>query len=190
MSDPRIEKLTRMVSRAKGATCWLARLATRAAIVGGIAGALLWWIEGSGRIDEWWQGTAVSLLILAICLAPAAWLLYVRVALLELVGLPEKLTGVATRRIGQLGMGQVGAGHPKIGQLPPDAEPERPTGGVIGGVRSVRSGLSDYGDVVGGWGAVAQLLVPSFWVFSAAALAAVPILVILVAVAGLAEAIR
>ena len=178
MPDPRVEKLARMVSRAKGATCWLARLATRAAIVGGIAGALLWWIEGSGRIDEWWQGTAASLLILAICLAPAAWLLYVRVALLELVELPEKLTGVATRRIG----------HLRMGAPPLDAEPERPKGGVVGGARSVWGIVSDYGDVVGSWGAVAGLIVPSFWFFSAAALAAVPILIVLVAVAGLAEA--
>jgi hypothetical protein len=182
-----------MVSRAKGATCWLARLATRAAVVGGIAGALLWWIEGSGRIDEWWQGTVASLLILALCLAPAAWLIYVRVALLELVELPQKLSGVAARRIGQAGIGQAGTGRPitghlGIGHVPSDAEPERPKGGVVGGVRSVWSVVSDYGDVVGGWGAVAQLLVPWFWLVSAAALAAVPILVLLVAVAGLAEA--
>ncbi|MEA2702764.1 MAG: hypothetical protein QOD63_709, partial [Actinomycetota bacterium] len=158
-----------------------------------IAGALLWWIEGSGRIDEWWQGTAASLLVLAFCLAPAAWLLYVRVALLELVELPDKLAGMAARRIGQLGAGQrgagqLGAGQPAgLGHLPADAEPERPKGGVVGGARSVRGIVSDYGDVVGSWGAVAQLLVPSFWFFSAAALAAVPILVVLVAVAGLAE---
>ena len=178
MPDPRVERLSRMVSTARGATCWLARLATRAAVVGGIAGALLWWLEGSGRIDEWWQGTVASLFILALCLAPAAWLLYVRVALLELVELPQKLSGVATRRIG----------HLRMGDPPLDAEPERPPGGVVGGARSVWGIVSDYGDVVGSWGAVAQLLVPWFWLVSAAALAAVPILVLLAAVAGLAEA--
>ena len=189
MPDPRVEKLARMVSKAKGAMCWLARLATRAAVVGGIAGFLLWWLEGRGRLDEWWQGTAASLLVLALCLAPSAWLVYVRISLLELVELPDKLTGVATRRIGKLGIGQLGIGQLSgIGDLPRDAEPERPKGGIVGGVRSVRGIVDDYGDVIGSWGAVAQLLVPSFWLFSAAAFVAVPILVVLVAVASLVEA--
>ncbi len=179
MPDPRVEALARMVSRAKGAVCWLARLATRVAVVGGVAGALLWWIEGRPLIGDWWEGTAASLFLLVLCLAPAAWLLYVRLALLELVELPEKLTGVAARRIGQLG----------TGHLHVDAEPERPKGGVVGGVRSVRGIVRDYGDVVGSWGAVAQLLLPTFWFISAAALAAVPILVLMAVTAGLVEAI-
>jgi hypothetical protein len=181
MPASRLEALARVVDRAKGVLCWLARFATRAAVVGGIAGFLLWWIEASGRVDEWWRGTVGSLLVLAVLLAPAAWLLYVRLALRELAELPEKLGGVALRRAGQLG---------QFGRVQPmeDVEPERPKGGLVAGVRSVKGIVGDYRDVVGSWGAVAQLLVPWFWFLSTAALAAVPILVLLVAVSGLLEA--
>jgi hypothetical protein len=41
-------------------------------------------------------------------------------------------------------------------------------------VRSVRGVLRDYGDVVGSWGTVAQLLAPSFWLLTLVALGAVP----------------
>jgi len=47
--------------------------------------------------------------------------------------------------------------------------------------------LRDYGDLVGSWGAVAQLLVPSFWLLRVAALVAVPVVVIAAAVAGLVD---
>lgn len=159
-----------MVVRVEGAACWLAGLATRAAAVGGGAGFLLWWFAVGDRLDDWWAGTAVSLLGLGLCLGAAAWLLNVRFALLGLVELPAKLGGVTARRAAQL------RGRPA---------PDRPKGGVLGAVRSVRGVLRDYGDVVGSWGVVAQLVVPSFWLLTAAALFAVPLLVVLAAVAAL-----
>ena len=45
--------------------------------------------------------------------------------------------------------------------------------------------VRDYGDVVGSWGTVAQLLVPWFWMATIVALAAVPVLVVAAVVAGL-----
>lgn len=170
MPDPRIETLAGVVARVEGAACWLARVATKGAVVGGAAGALLWWVTAGDRIDEWWQGTLVSLLVLGLCLAAAGWLLNVRMALHELVELPGKLGDVTTRRGAQI------RGTPR---------PERPKGGVLEAVRSVRGILRDYGDVVGSWGTVAQLVVPSFWLLTVAALVAVPVIVIVAAVATL-----
>jgi len=174
MPDPRLEALAGMVARVEGAACWLARLATRAAVVGGGAGILLWWVTAGERVDDWWQGTAVSLLALVLCLAAAAWLLNVRSALVALVELPDRLTDVTTRRAAQLRRG------PRL---------ERPEGGVLAAVRSVRGILRDYGDVVGSWGTVAQLLVPTFWLLTVAALVAVPLLVVLAVVAALIDSV-
>ena len=170
MQDARLEALAGVVARAEGGACWLARLCTRAAAVGGAAGVLLWWVTVGDRVDEWWRGTAASLLVLALCLLAGAWLLNVRFALLELVELPAKLSGVATRRAGQLGHGR---------------RPERPDGGVLQAGRSLYGIARDYGDVVGSWGTVAQLLVPWFWMATIVALAAVPLLVLAAVVAGL-----
>jgi hypothetical protein len=165
MPDSRVEAVGQVVTRVEGAACWLARLTTRAALAGGAAGLVLWWLIAGERITEWWQGTAASLLVLALCLAPAVWLVNVRSAMVELVELPETLSGVARRRVGD--------------------RPARPDGGLLGAVRSVRGVLRDYGDVVGSWGTVAQLVVPSFWVLTLAALAAVAVLCVLAVVAAL-----
>ena len=173
MPDPRVEALVGVVARVEGAACWLAGLATNAAVIGGAAGALLWWATAGDRVDEWWQGTVTSLLVLLPCVAAPAWLVNVRSALHDLVELPDKLAGVTTRRMSTL-RGRA-------------ARPERPAGGTLQAMRSVRSVVSDYGDVAGSWGTVAQLLVPSFWLLTAAALVAVPILVVVAAVAGLVE---
>lgn len=170
MQDARLDALAGVVARAEGGACWLARLCTKAAAVGGAAGALLWWLAAGDRVDEWWRGTAGSLLVLGLCLLPAGWLLNVRFALLGLVELPAKLSGVATRRAGQLGQGR---------------RPERPDGGALQAGRSVYGIVRDYGDVVGSWGTVAQLLVPWFWMATIVALAAVPVLVVAAAIAGL-----
>lgn len=172
MPDPRLEALAGVVARVEGAACWLARLATKAALVGGGAGLLLWWVTAGDRVDEWWQGTVASLLVLLLCVAAPAWLLNVRSALHDLVELPDKLAGVTTRRVAELRGG---------------ARPERPDGGTLQAMRSVRGVMSDYGDVVGSWGTVAQLVVPSFWLLTAAALVAVPVVVVLAAVAGLVD---
>jgi hypothetical protein len=170
MVDPRLEVLAGVVGRVESQACWLARLATRVAIAGAGAALVLWWAASGDRVTEWWQGTAASLLVLVLFLAPVAWLVNVRFALLELVELPEKLAGVATRRGAQLRAG---------------APLERPEGGPIGAVRSVWGVLRDYGDVVGAWGAVAQLVAPPFWLLTAAALVAVPVMVLVATVVGL-----
>ena len=169
MTDPRVESLGRLVARVDGAARGLARLATVAAGVGAAAGVLLWWAVAGDRISDRWQGTAGSVLVLALCLAPAAWLLNVRIALHALLDLPDTLGGVAARRAAQL-----------RGDAPP-----RPPRGLWATVRSVRAIVSDYGDVVGSWGTVAQLLAPSFWLLTVIALLGVPVLVLAALIAGL-----
>ena len=168
-SDPRVEAVGRLVARVEGAARVLARGATTAALVGGAAGLLLWWVTAGDRISDPWQGTAASALVLALCLAPAGWLLNVRFALHGLLELPEKLGGVAARRSASLRA------------EPPSAS----SAGLWGAVRSVRGVMRDYGDVVGSWATVAQLVAPSFWLLTVAALAAVPLLVVVAAVAAL-----
>lgn len=170
MHDARPDTVAGMVARVEGGACWLARLATRAAVVGGASGALLWWLTVGDRVGEWWRGTAASLLVLGLCLLPAGWLLNVRFALTELLELPAKLSGVATRR----------AAHFKTAP-----RPERPEGGALQTMRSVYGIVRDYGDVAGSWGTVAQLVVPWFWLVTIAALGAVPLLVVAVTAAGL-----
>ena len=166
-TDPRLEALAAVVARAGAGACWLARLAGRAAVVGALAGAALWWAIAGERVDEWWRGTAGSLLVLALCLAAPLWLLNVRFALLDLVELPDKLRGVANRR------------------LRSRPAPERPEGGALATMRSIRDMASDYGDVAGSWGTVAQVVVPAFWLLTAVALAAVPVLVLAAMAAGI-----
>lgn len=177
MVDPRLETVARVVARVEGKARWLAGLATRAAIVGGAGAVVVWWVAAGGRATDWWQGTAASLLVLALLAAPAAWLVNVRFALLELVELPEKLAGVTTRRAAQL----------RRPVAPPVERPPAGALGAVGAVRSVWGVLRDYGDVIGAWGAVAQLVVPWFWMVTAAALLAVPVVVALAVVLGLVE---
>lgn len=170
MPDPRLQAVAGLVSRVDGAARWLAWTATRVAAVGAVAGAVLWWFVAGDDVSEWWRGTAGSLLVLALCLLPALWLLNVRMSLLGLVELPETLGGVAARRAGR----------------PRDADrPAKPDGGVLATVRSLRSILQDYGDVAGSWGTVVQVLVPSFWMLTAVAFVAVPVLAVTAMVAAL-----
>ena len=178
MVDPRLEPVARVVARVEGKARWLARLATRAAVVGGVGALVVWSVVSAGRLTEWWQGTVASLLVLALLAAPTAWLVNVRFALLELLELPEKLAGVTTRRAGQL---------LRTGARPADSPVERPDGGPLGAARSVWGVLRDYGDVAGTWGAVAQLVAPWFWLLTGAAFLAVPVVVVLAAVLGLVE---
>ena len=168
--DPRLQALAGVLATVSAKVCWLARLATRAAVVGAVAGALLWWVVAADRVDDWWQGTVASLLVVALCLAAPLWLLNVRFALLGLLELPEKLGGVAGRRGAQL------RGRPAA---------ERPAGGALGALRSIRDIVRDYADVAGSWGTVAQLVVPTFWILTVAALGAVPVLVVAAVIAGL-----
>jgi hypothetical protein len=166
-ADPRLEAVRALVGRVEGAACRLAGLATRGAVAGGVAGAVLWWVIAGTRVDEWWRGTAGSLLVLALCLAVPAWLLNVRFALHDLVELPGRLAGVTTRRT---------AGF---------RDAPRPDGGSLATLKAVREVVGDYGDVVGSWATIAQLVAPTFWLLTVVALAAVPILVVAGAVAGL-----
>jgi hypothetical protein len=173
MVDPRLDVVARLVGRVEGKARWLAGLATRVAVVGGAAAVLLWWVVAGGRIADWWQGTLASLLVLVLLLAPVAWLANVRFALLELLELPEKLSGVATRRTARL---RAPAPAPLA---PPDDE------GPFAALRSLWGVLRDYGDVVGAWGAVAQLVAPPFWVLTALALVTVPAMVLVASVVAL-----
>jgi len=166
--DPRVQAVAGLVARVEGAARWLAWVATRGALIGGVAGAALWWVTSGERLPDWWQGTAGSLLVLLLCLAPALWLLNVRMSLLGLVELPATLGGVATRRLRRAGAG---------------ARPPAPDGGVFGAVRSTWGVLRDYGDVTGSWGTVAQLLAPPFWMLTVLALLAVPVVAVLAMVA-------
>ncbi len=165
MPDPRVEAVTALVARVEGVACWLAGVAAKAALGGAVAGLVLWWFAAGERVTDWWQGTLASVLVLVLCLVPALWLFNVRTALIDLVELPERLRGVATRRA-------------RLGRVPPSS---KPAGGVLGAARSLRGVLRDYGDVVGSWGTVAQLVAPSFWLLTVAALAAVPVVALLAA---------
>jgi hypothetical protein len=168
--DPRVQAVAGLVARVEGAARWLAWLATRAAGVGGVAGVALWWLVAGESVDEWWRGTAGSVLVLALCVAPALWLVNVRMSLFGLLELPETLGGVAARR---------------MRRTPPDGKPPAPAGGALGALRSIWGVVRDYGDVAGSWGAVAQVLAPPFWLVSLLALLVVPVVVALALVAAL-----
>jgi hypothetical protein len=168
---PRVQAVAGLVSRVEGAARWLAWLATRAACVGGVAGIALWWFSAGEGVDQWWQGTAGSVLVLVLCLAPALWLANVRMTLLGLLELPETLSGVATRRM--------------PGRAGPAARPPAPAGGALGAVRSIWGIVRDYGDVAASWGAVAQILAPPFWLLTVVALLGVPLVTALALVAAL-----
>ena len=159
-----------LVARVEGAARWLAWFATRAAGAGGVAGMALWWLVAGDRIDDWWRGTAGSIVVLALCLAPALWLVNVRTSLMGLLELPQTVSGVATRR---------------MGRVPAGARPPAPAGGPIGAVRSIWGVVRDYGDVAGTWGTVAQILAPPFWLFTAVAVLAVPLVVVVALLAAL-----
>jgi hypothetical protein len=168
-----LQAVNALVARVDGAARWLAWVATRAAGVGAAAGAVLWWFTAGERVLQWWRGTAGGLAVLALCLAPALWLVNVRMSLLGLVELPATLSGVATRRVRRVRAG---------------GRPPAPHGGVFGALRSMWRVLQDYGDVAGSWGTVAQLLAPPFWLLTVLALLIVPVLAVAAAVAALLEA--
>jgi len=159
----------------------LARLITIAAGVGASAGLLLWWSTVGRRIGQRGPEVAAVVVVAALCLAPAAWLMNVRFALLGLLEIPDKLSGVAARR------GARFLDSPLVG-------PPRTAAGVTGPVlnertgrlatlRSLRSAFRDYGDVAGSWARLGQLLTPTFWLLTAFALLAVPVLVAASAIA-------
>ena len=169
MTDPRLEAVGRLVAVVDGPARRLARVATRAAAAGGVAGLLLWWVAAGDRVADRWDGTVASLLVLVLCVAPAAWLLNVRFALHGLLELPETLGGVAARR---------SAPFRDVPRPPPPR-------GLWPTVQAVRGIVRDYRDVVGSWATVAQLLAPSFWLLTVVALAMVPVVVVAAAIAGL-----
>jgi hypothetical protein len=146
--------------RVARAACWLAKTATRAAVVGAVGGGVLWW-----QLRP--QSTVAAVVGAVAVLVPSAWLLNVRTALVSFVEMPEKLGEIARRRGGQL------RGRPA----------ERQKGGVLEAMRTVRAVVQDYGEVTGSWGLVVQLAAPTFWVFTGLAFLAVPVLVIVALVA-------
>ncbi|MDQ6797924.1 MAG: hypothetical protein M3256_11420 [Actinomycetota bacterium] len=172
-----------LVARVDGTARWLARLATAAALVGGVAGLVLWWSASGRGVHHLGQEAVLSLLVLALCLVPAGWLLNVRFALLALLELPQKLGEVTMRHASQL-LGPAGS----VPERNAGSVPERGAG-PLGALGSLRGMVRDYGDVVGSWATVSQLVTPGFWALTALALVAVPILVIVAAIAGLVAAI-
>ena len=153
MSEP-VEIVGRPSDRLRAVLSFAARMATRASITSGIAATLIWWNIGSRRVGDWPGGTLRSLLVLALLLAPAAWLLNVRVALTSVRDLPGTLQDVARRRGPQL----------RDALSDPYASPSFPS------VRSGGRAIRDYGDVAGSWATVAQIVTPQFWLFTVAAL--------------------
>jgi hypothetical protein len=172
--DPRVQAVAGLVARVEGAARWLAWLATRAAGVGAVAGVALWWLAAGERVGDWWQGTAGSVVVLVLCVAPALWLVNVRMSLLALLDLPQTLAGVAARR---------------VRRTRTDAKPPAPAGGSLGAVRSMWGIVRDYGDVAGSWGAVAQVLAPPFWLLTVVAFLAVPVVALLALVAAVAAVV-
>jgi len=172
-----VARLEALVARVDSTARWLARLVTVAAFAGGVAGLVLWWSASGRRTHHLGQDAAVSLVVLAVCLVPAVWLLNVRLSLLALLKLPQKLGEVTMRRSTHLSGPPRGAG----------SVPER-SAGRLAALGSLRSVVRDYGDVVGSWATVSQLVTPGFWALTAFALLAVPILVAAAAVAGLVAA--
>lgn len=182
--DPRLAKLSAVVVRVEGATRRLARLVTAAAVVGGASGLALWWATDGRRIHDLGKFTAASLVLPVLYLVPAAWLLNVRFSLLALLELPGKLGGVTMRRGPEL----VGRARREIpAEHGADGGPRLPPG-RLAAARALRGLVRDYGEVVGSWATVAQLVTPTFWALTALALLAVPILVAVAAVAGLLAA--
>ena len=174
MVDARLEVLAGVVARVEGKARWLARLATRAAVPGGAAALVLWSATAGGRLTEWWQGTVASLLVLALFAAPGV------------AGVRAVRAAGASRVAGEAGGRGVEAGRPTAGRPAANRRPGRAARWRTARRGAVGVGvLRDYGDVVGAWGAVAQLAVPWFWLLTAAALLAVPVVVVLAAVAGL-----
>jgi len=170
-------RITAVVTRVERTTRRLSGLVTVVAVAGGLAGVLLWWSTSGSRIHHLDRRAAASLVVLGVCLVPSGWLLNVRFALLALLRLPATLGDVATRRGTQL-VGATGRG-PSVGEY---------QAGWLATVGSLRGAVRDYGDVVGSWATVAQLVTPTFWALTALALLAVPILVAVAAAATLVAA--
>ncbi len=179
-TDPRLARVVGLVARVEGTAKGVARLATLAAIAGAVGGLVLWGTTTGHRVDDDQEGTVVALLVLVLCLAPAVWLVNVRFSLLALLELPGKLSGVTVKRGTQL------LGAPRLDLPATGSVPVRKTG-RLATIRSLRGVVRDYGDVVGSWATVAQLLAPTFWALTVLALLAVPVVIALAALAGLVK---
>jgi len=182
MSDPRLATLNTVMARVEAATRGLTRLVTVAAVAGASAGLVLWWSTVGHVMGRPGHSAVVAVFVLGLCLAPAAWLLNVRTAMLALLGLPAKVSGVVARRGAQLAGARQGA----PGAAVPIVEART---GRLAAVRTIRTAVRDYGDVTGSWARLGQLLTPTFWVLTGLALVAVPVLVAVAAIAGLMELI-
>lgn len=164
------ERLAAAVNAIRVPVRWLARTATLLAMVAAVAAVVIWWIAAGQRTAAWWEGTVRSLLVLAVLLLPALWLVNLRMALLGVLELPSKLGDITRHRAPQLRRVRV----------------ERPQGGMRGALRSVRGLVGDYGEVTGSWGLVMQLVTPWFWFLTVAAVVAAPLLALAAVVSGLA----
>lgn len=169
MTDPRQDRLADLILRVRGGVSWLARFATGMAVVGGLAGALLWAVITGG------SGGLGAIVLIVVLLAPAAWLLNVRFAFRALLGLPAKL-GTVGERLRSDRSGDAG-------------RDERPTGSMVVVARSVHGAVREYDDLLGSWAAVAQMVSPWFWFLTVLACLAVPVLVVVSLIAALIAAV-
>jgi hypothetical protein len=133
----------------------------------------LWAAIGVGVLLHWPWGTAAALVLLGCLAAPAAWLLHAGGALRDLSRLPATVT---TR--------------PEL-TIATKAERARlRRGGLRQLVRTVRTTVGEYGDLVGPWRAAVEVATPWFWTWTAAAVAATAVELVLVPVAALAALLR
>jgi hypothetical protein len=160
MSDDQPRRLAAAIERIAGPASWFVRVVTRAAGLALVPAVIVWWVGAADGLGDWWRGTLASILALVLLALPALWLVNVRLAVTSLLALPDALEDVATRRVGEVRSRGI----------------ERPRGGLLGTMRTIRSVAQDYGTIVGGWGLVVQLVTPWFWLLTAVALAAVPVL--------------
>lgn len=173
MSDPHVDRLAALVVQVRSLALWFAGLCTSVGLVAGGLGLLLWGILAADRLGDGVGTTLGSLVVLLLLLAPALWLLNVRVTLRSLVELPAKLGHVVTTRV--------------IG--PGESRERRPEGGAMAAARSIRGATQDYGELIASRALVAQIATPSFWMLTGLAFLSVPILVVVTLVAALVNAV-
>jgi hypothetical protein len=168
----------------------LARLLALGAAIAAASGVVLWWSTVGHRVGRPGSQAAAVVVVALVCLAPAAWLVNVRLALLGLLEIPDKLSGVTARRGAQL-LGSPLTSSAQNGAVATGPVPEQRTGptGWLPAARSLHAAFRDYSDVAGSWARLAQLLAPTFWFLTGLALLAVPLLVIAAAITGLVAAV-
>jgi hypothetical protein len=147
--------------------------ACRVAGVGAAVAALaLWAATGVRLLTSWPWGTAGAIVLALVLAVPALWLLHAAATLRDLAALPAVVTtrpDVTLVRRGELARLR----HGGLRQL----------------VRTVRTTVAEYGDLVGPWRAAVEVAAPWFWVWTGAAVVAGAVELLLVPVAALVAAL-